>query len=485
MAVNLFQRGKSKALLQSMEKAEDYAQWSELAAAWDHEQGLDDWKQDDACESYDYRSIRQRLDILRDLRFRKDWHQLLFVLNEGVHGNLGGIGKPSLYNKARLGTKNLITRYIDELCGALNDLNEVDDEVIPLAEKQDFFLRASHCNGRTALMLSGGAVLGFFHTGVLKALFDQGLLPEIISGSSAGSILAATACTHPDEELRERLSLDNLHHEVEETTAIRPALTLFGGGRAMDVNNLRDYLAKIIPDMTFQEAFELTGRKLNITVTGLSTQQAPRLLNAITSPNVLIRSAVLASCAIYGIYPPVTLMCRNAAGETVPYLPGMKWIDGSFADDLPAKRLARLYGVNHFISSMTNPAALAITPDPDAPHSRLRNLAHFQARFLKLGAAEAMRFTRDNVRIKSPAINLMQHLTYGVLAQEYTADINIFLRNRWDHPLRLLAPPTREAMHRLIHEGERSTWEKVEMVRNCTAVSRTLDNILHTRGWGK
>ena len=485
MAVNLFQRGKSKALLQSMEKAEDYAQWSEFAAAWDHEQGLDDWKQDDACESYDYRSIRQRLDILRDLRFRKDWHQLLFVLNEGVHGNLGGIGKPSLYNKARLGTKNLITRYIDELCGALNDLNEVDDEIVPLAEKQDFFLRASHCNGRTALMLSGGAVLGFFHTGVLKALFDQGLLPEIISGSSAGSILAATACTHPDVELRERLSLDNLHHEVEETTAIRPSLTLFGGSRAMDVDNLRDYLAKIIPDMTFQEAFELTGRKLNITVTGLSTQQAPRLLNAITSPNVLIRSAVMASCAIYGIYPPVTLMCRNAAGETVPYLPGMKWIDGSFADDLPAKRLARLYGVNHFISSMTNPAALAITPDPDAPRSRLRNLAHFRARFLKLGAAEAMRFTRDNVRIKSPVINLMQHLTYGVLAQEYTADINIFLRNRWDHPLRLLAPPTREAMHRLIHEGERSAWEKVEMVRNCTAVSRTLDSILHTRGWEK
>ncbi len=367
----------------------------------------------------------------------------------------------------------------------LNDLNEVDDKIISLAEKQDFFLRASHCNGRTALMLSGGAVLGFFHAGVLKALFDQGLLPEIISGSSAGSILAATACTHVDEELRERLSLDNLHHEVEETSAIRPSLSLFGGGRAMDADNLRDYLAKIIPDLTFQEAFELTGRKLNITVTGLSTQQAPRLLNAITSPNVLIRSAVTASCAIYGIYPPVTLMCRNAAGETVPYLPGMKWIDGSFADDLPAKRLARLYGVNHFISSMTNPAALAITPDPDAPRNRLRNLANFQARFLKIGAAEAMRFSRDNIRIKSPVLSLMQHLTYGVLAQEYTADINIFLRNRWDHPLRLLAPPSREAMHRLIHEGERSTWEKIEMVRNCTAVSRTLDAILHTRGWEK
>ena len=96
-----------------------------------------------------------------------------------------------------------------------------------------------------------------------------------------------------------------------------------------------------------------------------------------------------------------------------------------------------------------------------------------------------MRFSRDHIRIKSPVISLMQHLTYGVLRQEYTADINIFLRNRWDHPLRLLAAPSREAMHRLLHEGERSTWEKVEMVRNCTAISRKLDTIVHGRGWEK
>jgi TAG lipase / steryl ester hydrolase / phospholipase A2 / LPA acyltransferase len=37
----------------------------------------------------------------------------------------------------------------------------------------------------------------------------------------------------------------------------------------------------------------------------------------------------------------------------------------------------------------------------------------------------------------------------------------------------------------LLFEGERSTWEKVEMVRNCTAISRTLDEIIHRRGWEK
>src|SRR5690606_1320033 len=138
-------------------------------------------------------------------------------------------------------------------------------------------------------------------------------------------------------------------------------------------------------------------------------------------------------------------LCRNAKGQTVPYLPGQRWIDGSFVDDLPAKRLARLYGVNHFVSSMTNPAALAITPDPDVRSNLLRQVVSYQARLVKNATTEVLKLSRDNLRFKSPALNMLQHLTYGVLAQEYTADINIFLRNRWNHPLRLLAPPSREA----------------------------------------
>lgn len=479
-------RLQSRRLLKQMETADTYAQWSELAGAYDREKGLDDWKSADASKSYDYRAIRQRLDLIRDLRFRKDYHQLLFTLNEGIHGNLGGMGKPALYNKAKLGTKNLIQQFVREVCDAVHDIDAVDESIIPLAEKEDFFVRAGHCFGRSALMLSGGAVLGFFHAGVVKALFDEGLLPDIISGSSAGSIIAATACTHTDEELAHRLSIDNLHQEVDQTSSIRPSLSPFGArNQPMDADNLRDYLEKIIPDMTFQEAFELTGRKLNITVTGLSPKQAPRLLNATTSPNVLIRPAVMASCAIYGIYPPVTLQCRNAKGETVPYLPDLRWIDGSFADDLPAKRLTRLYGVNHFIASMTNPAALAITPDPDAPGNVLRQAFNYQSRIVKNVTTEMLKISRDNLRFKSPALNMLQHLSYGVLAQDYTADINIFLRNRWNHPLQLLAPPSRDAMLRLIREGERATWERIEMVRNCTAISRTLDEILQRRGLEK
>ena len=104
-------RLQSRQILKKMDAAETYEQWTELASAYDHENGLDDWKSADASKSYDYRAIRQRLDLIRDLRFRQDYHQLLFTLNEGVHGNLGGMGKPALYNKAKLGTKNLIHQF--------------------------------------------------------------------------------------------------------------------------------------------------------------------------------------------------------------------------------------------------------------------------------------------------------------------------------------------------------------------------------------
>jgi NTE family protein len=41
------------------------------------------------------------------------------------------------------------------------------------------------------LVLSGGGAKGFAHIGVLKALNEKGIYPDIISGTSAGSIVAA------------------------------------------------------------------------------------------------------------------------------------------------------------------------------------------------------------------------------------------------------------------------------------------------------
>lgn len=65
----------------------------------------------------------------------------------------------------------------------------------------EFFRRARASFGRTALCLSGGAMMGVYHFGHVRGLLEAGALPSIISGTSAGAVIAATICTRTDEEL--------------------------------------------------------------------------------------------------------------------------------------------------------------------------------------------------------------------------------------------------------------------------------------------
>lgn len=477
----IWAKSPAKALLGKMEHAENYRQWAELAATYDLESGLEEWRATEMSEEYDYRAVRQRFERLRGLRYRREYPELMFALNEGIHGNLAGMGRAELYAHSQLGTKHLIHQYIEEVCESIRAIDEVDQSVITLEQKKDFFLRASHCFGRSALMLSGGAMLGYFHAGVIRALFQEGLLPAIISGSSAGSIVAAITCSHADQDLLACLVPEYLQMSVDKPSA--RSMRLLRVKSPLNANDLQLYLQRVIPDITFEEAYRITGRHLNITVTGLEPRQAPRLLNAITAPTVLIRSAVMASCAISGIFPPVTLKAKNAEGQQVPYLPEQRWIDGSFIDDLPAKRLGRLYGVNHFISSMANPAALLFTPNPNGRHGPLHWLLNQQIRLGKVVATQALRMSRDHLRLRNPTLARWQHLGYNVLAQDYIADINIFLGKRWHSPLKLLSPLPMAELKQLIREGELATWARMEMVRNCTSISRTLDGVLHNRRW--
>ena len=54
---------------------------------------------------------------------------------------------------------------------------------------------------RLGLVLSGGGARGFAHIGVVQAMYEAGLRPDIISGTSAGSIVGAMiAAGHTPEE---------------------------------------------------------------------------------------------------------------------------------------------------------------------------------------------------------------------------------------------------------------------------------------------
>ena len=65
-----------------------------------------------------------------------------------------------------------------------------------------FLKRARAAYGRTALCLSGGAMMGLYHFGHLRGLMETDCLPNIISGTSAGSIVGALVATRTNSELR-------------------------------------------------------------------------------------------------------------------------------------------------------------------------------------------------------------------------------------------------------------------------------------------
>jgi len=66
-------------------------------------------------------------------------------------------------------------------------------------------------------------------------------------------------------------------------------------GVFMDIDVLRNFLKKNLGNQTFQEAYKKTGWILNVSVSSIHEKDVPRLLNYVTSPHVLIWSAVSAS----------------------------------------------------------------------------------------------------------------------------------------------------------------------------------------------
>lgn len=119
--------------------------------------------------------------------------------------------------KTYIGTKDLIESYYDEQEKALEFVRDSPD--ITLDEKKRcvgpiyvyynltlesrFFKGANTNYGISALCLSGGASFGYYHFGVVKAFLDaEKPLPRVITGTSAGGLIAALTCTRTDDELK-------------------------------------------------------------------------------------------------------------------------------------------------------------------------------------------------------------------------------------------------------------------------------------------
>lgn len=456
-----------------MAHATDFHTWRTHAVDLDALQGMDVWKSDPSSPYYQHALIQQRLINLRNWRKAGDWAQVIFSLREGLHRNLGNLANPELYKHTHVGTKFLIDDYITEVTSLLNYLCDNPIPELPYNEKLMFFRHTGQSFGRSALMLSGGANMGMFHIGVIKALREHKLLPRVISGSSAGSVVAAFLGTRKDSELDALFRGEDMDFHLWSRLSLREMVRQKS---IMDIHQLERFLRKNIGEYTFEEAFKRTKRMINITVSPVAKHQHARLLNYLTTPHLLVWSAVLASCSVPGLFPSVRLMTKDRLGQEKPYMASIRWVDGAIQSDLPAQRLGELYNVNHHIVSQTNPHVLPFITDQTRKDDWTVFLTDLVKSEVKHRSKQVMQLA--SYGMETGIIKTLLEGTVAIVDQQYYGDVTIHPKMRLRDYQHILGDLSIEEFQEWVLAGERATWPKIAMIRDQTKIGQTLEDCI-------
>ncbi|KAF2000278.1 patatin-domain-containing protein, partial [Amniculicola lignicola CBS 123094] len=447
------------------EQAETYEEWKAAAEELDMLEGNDVWKADDQSTEYDVALVAARLKDLDDARLSCDVKRMMFLVRTALTRGLGGMGDLRLYKHSHIGTKTLIERYIDsaqKTLAALLDVSATQADDCPMEPRLlvEGLLATRQSFGRSALLLSGGGTFGMNHIGVVKSLWQRKFLPRIISGASAGSIVCAVLCSKTDDEIPAVLQefcygdLAVFEKEGEEDGLMKKAARFLKYGALFDITHLMNVMRNLLGDITFQESYNRTRRILNITVSSASLYELPRLLNYVTAPNVIIWSAVCASCSVPFVFSAASLLAKDPkTGKEVPWnpTPNAGWIDGSVDNDLPMTRLAEMFNVNHFIVSQVNPHVVPfLAKEEEMIAAEAQQTSMFSAgpawmhNMANLAKGEAL----HRLHVLSELGIFPNYLTKArsILNQRYSGDITIFPSISYSHFPKVLSNPTTDYM---------------------------------------
>jgi hypothetical protein len=215
-----------------------------------------------------------------------------------------------------------------------------------------------------------------------------------------------------------------------------------------------------------------------VALMGCSIYELPRLLNYISSPNVIIWSAVAASCSVPFLFTPASILAKDPfTGEPVPWNPSPQlWIDGSVDNDLPMTRLSEMFNVNHFIVSQVNPHVVPFITKNDVQPLSSRSKS-WGATLVGLATAEVV----HRMSVASELGILCTPLTKlrSILSQKYTGDITILPEIPYRDFDRMLKNPTPEFMLRASLCGQSATWPHMSRIRNHCAVELALDKAIY------
>lgn len=175
---------------------------------------------------------------------------------------------------------------------------------------------------KIGLVLSGGGARGFAHLGVIKALNEKGIIPDVISGTSAGAIVGSLyADGYTPEEILKILNLNGRLHYFSPAVPRGGLLQISG-------------IEKILREKLRAKKFNDLKIPLFVSATDLNNGKAVYF-----SEGDLLQP-VIASASIPVLFRPVVI-------DNVQY------VDGGVLDNLPLKPIEEK--CRYLIGSFVNP----------------------------------------------------------------------------------------------------------------------------------
>ncbi|KAI1952077.1 hypothetical protein LOZ12_004027 [Ophidiomyces ophidiicola] len=501
--------GERQRLRRALRLTNTYKQWKHAAKALDTYLGNDKWKENDAYAYYDHSTVNKVLGQMKQLQEKikngdADEKALaaeeLCILLEGcIKTNFSGIENPRLYSETYYGTKNLVQEFIDKAQVSLQLALETKE--LPDERKRILFRHLDTNFGRTVLCLSGGATLAYYHFGVIKALLDNDILPDIISGTSGGALIAALVATRTNEELK-RLLVPELAHKIK---ACRDGIPTWlrrwwRTGARFDVMDWAEDCSWFCRgSTTFREAYERTGRVLNVSCVPSDPHSPTILANYLTSPDCVIWSAVLASAAVPGILHPVVLMKKKPDGTLAAYSFGHKWKDGSLRTDIPLKALDVHFNASFPIVSQVGFSRLhqslemMLTRIQVNPHISFfffssrgsvgRPVSHRKGRGWRggfLGSAVEQYIKLD----LNKWLKVLRHLELlprplgqdwsEIWLQRFSGTVTIWPKTVISDLYYILSDPSVSRLARMLSEGQQSAFPKIKFIHNRMKLERVI-----------
>eukprot|EP00484_Ammonia_sp_Unknown_P030319 CAMPEP_0197033628 /NCGR_PEP_ID=MMETSP1384-20130603/11987_1 /TAXON_ID=29189 /ORGANISM="Ammonia sp." /LENGTH=613 /DNA_ID=CAMNT_0042463467 /DNA_START=15 /DNA_END=1856 /DNA_ORIENTATION=- len=470
-------RSNSK-LWKLLKDAQSYEDYCFYAKELDIINGRNEWKYDNDSYCYDMQLVEENLNQLKQYQSSKDWNKLGETLIEIFNHVLKWFEEESLYTQCNYGSKFIVEEFLHTVEEALKSISQRSN--FSIQDKMSIFCRLQQEFGRTCLCLSGGATMTYHQFGAIKALFDNGLLPNIISGTSGGSLVGSSIAVRTDAELEKFLNpkIYKYFNAASEPLIIRIG-RLLRTGYMFDWDDWSVKMRKVTKgDMTFHEAYQLTGRIFN--VTAISTNHTPVLLNYKTAPNVCIWSAVIASSSLPGCMKASPLIAKRYTDakhkkyELYEYTSyGRLYCDGSIKYDIPKQRLLEDFNVKfticvqcnlHVFAFYFNGRGTANSPIAHWGRSGMRGgfLSSLLEKILKLELRKWMQILSDFDLL--PQV-LSMDLRYTAL-QETRGTITINPKPSLSDILYLISDPDYSHMKQYFFKGQRITYPYIYMVQN-------------------